>query len=342
MRKYLLPNDGKFYKVNLHSHTNLSDGKQTPEEVKQAYMEQGYSAVAFTEHFVLFDMSYLCDDNFIALNAYEYDLADENNPPFVFYEGAPHNFSHKEAIHLNFFAKTQDIKKQVCFNPAFVKPYIKKAPEDVEYVGTNDFVKEYTVEGINRVIKAAKDNGYLVVFNHPSWSLNTYPLYSRLEGLDGLEIVNGASQRSSDRDYTPHVYDEMLRCGKRLICVGGDDNHESKHCFRGWTMVKAPALTYGDLMQSIERGDCYASSGPEIHELYVEDGNVHVKCSEAAGIYYSTVGRRKECRLAEDAGAPVTEATFTIDPEDIFFRISVKDASGEHANTRAYFLDELK
>lgn len=340
MRKYLLPSEGNFYKVNMHSHTDLSDGKMTPEEVKQAYVEQGYSAVAFTEHFVLFDVSYLCDENFVAINAYEYDFADEEKPAFCFYEGAPHNFSHKEAVHLNFFAKTQDVTKQVCFNPAFVKPYIKKAPEDVEYVGTNDFVKEFSIECINHVIKQAKDNGYLVVYNHPNWSLNTYPLYSRLEGLDGLEIANGASNRSSDIDYTPRVYDEMLRCGKRIICVGGDDNHKPHHCFRAWTMVKAPSLSYDNLMKSIENGDCYSSCGPEIHELYVEDGAVHIKCSDAVGIYYTTAGRRKGCVLSKE-GVPVTEATFEIDPEDFYFRISVRDARGEHANTRAYFLDEL-
>ena len=38
MRKYLLPNTGKFYKANLHCHTTVSDGKSTPEEVKECYL----------------------------------------------------------------------------------------------------------------------------------------------------------------------------------------------------------------------------------------------------------------------------------------------------------------
>ena len=37
MRKYLLPKDGNFYKANLHCHTTVSDGRLTPEEVKNAY-----------------------------------------------------------------------------------------------------------------------------------------------------------------------------------------------------------------------------------------------------------------------------------------------------------------
>ena len=38
MKKYLLPRTGKFYKANLHCHTNYSDGKKTPEEVKELYV----------------------------------------------------------------------------------------------------------------------------------------------------------------------------------------------------------------------------------------------------------------------------------------------------------------
>ena len=34
MKKYLLPQNGQFYKANLHCHTNFSDGKRTPAEVK--------------------------------------------------------------------------------------------------------------------------------------------------------------------------------------------------------------------------------------------------------------------------------------------------------------------
>lgn len=39
MKKYLIPNEGKFYKANLHMHTTVSDGKMTPEEVKEEYMK---------------------------------------------------------------------------------------------------------------------------------------------------------------------------------------------------------------------------------------------------------------------------------------------------------------
>jgi len=38
MKRYLLPEAGEFYKANLHCHTNVSDGKFSPEEVKAMYV----------------------------------------------------------------------------------------------------------------------------------------------------------------------------------------------------------------------------------------------------------------------------------------------------------------
>lgn len=40
----------KRYKVNLHMHTTLSDGKKAPEEVLEIYRLAGYDAVALTDH----------------------------------------------------------------------------------------------------------------------------------------------------------------------------------------------------------------------------------------------------------------------------------------------------
>ena len=40
MKKFLLAENGNFYKANLHCHTNLSDGDFTPEQVKQLYLEK--------------------------------------------------------------------------------------------------------------------------------------------------------------------------------------------------------------------------------------------------------------------------------------------------------------
>ena len=37
-------------KLGLHTHTTLSDGKATPEEAARIYLEEGYDAIAITDH----------------------------------------------------------------------------------------------------------------------------------------------------------------------------------------------------------------------------------------------------------------------------------------------------
>jgi hypothetical protein len=96
----------------------------------------------------------------------------------------------------------------------------------------------------------------------------------------------------------------------------------------------------------MDAGNCYASTGPEIYELYTDEENgertVTIRTSSAVGIYCSTATRRRYHKLMEDNGnAPLTEATFKISPNDYCFRISVRDERGNHANTRMFFLDEF-
>lgn len=77
MKNYLLPQNGSFFKANMHCHSTLSDGKLTVEQIKELYKNAGYSIVAFTDHNVLIDHSDLADDGFMPITGYEYDVFDE-------------------------------------------------------------------------------------------------------------------------------------------------------------------------------------------------------------------------------------------------------------------------
>ena len=62
--------DGKFYKGNLHTHTRLSDGRRTPEEVEALYREAGYDFIAITDHRKRFPAKET--EDFIILSGGEY------------------------------------------------------------------------------------------------------------------------------------------------------------------------------------------------------------------------------------------------------------------------------
>ena len=79
MKKYLLPNDVNWYRANMHNHTTFSDGHMTPEEIKEAYMNHGYSIVAYTDHEILLDHSELSDENFLAITSSEYSITERES-----------------------------------------------------------------------------------------------------------------------------------------------------------------------------------------------------------------------------------------------------------------------
>ena len=70
----ILPKSLNKYKVNLHTHSTVSDGRLTPEELKELYKSRGYSAIAYTDHRNCVPHIELTDDTFVALTGTELDF----------------------------------------------------------------------------------------------------------------------------------------------------------------------------------------------------------------------------------------------------------------------------
>lgn len=334
MKFELIPESGKFYKVNLHCHTAISDGKQSPEEVKELFKSLGYSAVCYTDHEVLIPHKELCDDEFIALHGYEVAVKkDIYNATALF----------MPVYHFNMIAESQDTVRM----PRFYKnnrSWPGKAKEWAEKYGVydeDDTIPEtvYDKEWISEYLTAVRDAGFLVTYNHPQWSLQNDNDYVGLRGLHAIEAMNGGCRFLNDN--TSIHYEQMLRAGMDVVPVGGDDNHDAGGCGLAWTMIKAPALTYDALIKAYKAGDCYASEGPEITNLYIEDGEIVVKTSPAYSIVLLSEGRG--CAVKASANNDVTEARFKYSPAQYgrYFRFEVRDASGKKAFSRAYKPEEI-
>lgn len=160
-----------------------------------------------------------------------------------------------------------------------------------------------------------------------------------------MEILNYGCELSGYDAYQPNAYDDMLRCNKRIFAVAADDNH-NKHplnspysdSFGGFVMIKAEKLSYTDIADALFAGSFYASSGPEIHSLYLENGEAHITCSDAKKITITTDRRLVESAIA-DEGKTVNCASFRVDEDVKYIRFTVKDSHGRFANTNAYFIN---
>jgi hypothetical protein len=342
MKQYLLPENGRFYKANLHVHTTISDGKMTPQETKEGYMAHGYSIVAFTDHEVFVPQNGLTDDAFLAINAVELAIND----------GWPGGFKYNKSTHLNLYAMTPDQTECAVCAGKFVwleqsKPYIS------EFAANNKYRKHYSVAAYNDLIRKARADGFLTCYNHPAWSLHNYTDYSGMQGVWGVEVYNTGAARGGFED-TAQPLEDLLNQGQPVIPVAADDAHSlGASAYGGWTMIKATSLDYVTVMQALERGDCYSSNGPEIGELYIEDGVVHLTCSDAVFVRLVTSIRYKHVKHGTEE-APVNEVAFDI--RDFiegekecratrtapWFRLEVTDKSGKRAWTRGFFLSELQ
>ena len=123
--------------------------------------------------------------------------------------------------------------------------------------------------------------------------------------------------------------------------TAGDDNHSERDNFKAWTMIKAPELTYDALISAYEKGYCYASDGPEILSLIIEDNKIKIKTSPAVSIRLLSEGRYS---TAVTSSVPsCTEAEFNYVPEKFgtYFRIEVRDEKGNHAYSNAYFVEDI-
>ncbi len=343
MKHDLLPSQGHFYKANLHTHTVISDGRYTPEEIKAHFKAHGYSVVAFTDHDVMVPHPELNDEDFLALTSYEVETNDE--APGGSWMGV-------KTYHLNFYAKDPAETRYVCPNPAY---YFCSARQYLQEDYKGDYVRRYSVEGQNEMIAEANRLGFLVSYNHPDWSLQHYNDYAGLEGFHAVEVYNtGCVVEGYVLDKGDHVLDEFLNLGKRVYPIATDDCHGEHDMCGGWVRFKAPELSYKAIMTAYERGDFYASWGPEIESLDIEDGILHVTCM--AGPSASPVVRvevhtgLRWCRRAtNDHG--MTEASFDLRDymaearrmgygHRAYFRLVLTDARGDRALTRGYFLDE--
>ena len=320
-KQYLLPSKGRYYKANLHCHTVLSDGHLTAEEVKQAYMERGYSIVAFTDHRKYAWHRELDQEDFLAIAAYEVDIND--------FEKQAGDFSRLKTYHLNLYD---------------TKPWENSQQKAASILPE----RRYTdICSINGYIAKMREMGFLTCYNHPYWSLQTYDDYKDLRGLFAMEIYNHGCEHDGLYGFNPQVYDEMLRTGQRLYALATDDNHDTNpighplnDSFGGFVQIAAQELTYPAVIEALRTGRFYWSQGPELKGVSIENGVLQVKTSPVEKIFVTVEGR-DSYKAVVAPGESLIEAQFPLTGKEGWFRIQVRDSRGLFAGTNAYFIDQL-
>jgi len=299
-RDLLKDGEGRFYRGNLHCHSNLSDGLWSPDAVAGAYRDAGYDFLCLSDHFEaeygwkIADTRALRDETFTTILGAELSSSswDDRDCYWVTAAGLPPDF---------------------------------EAPPEHDHAGA---------------ITRARETGAFVVMLHPGLNNLPVMAAERSPALDAVHAVevynhNGAMAALPDRSNGAYMLDGLLERGRRLLVNAGDDAHfeHPRDRFGGWIEVHSSGLAPDLLLASLKAGHYYSTQGPELRELVKDGDRLLVGTSEAYAISLTTSGDRWQSggeRHGDDG--PIREAVFDLTPlRGSYCRITVVDADGKRA-----------
>ncbi|MEX0287182.1 MAG: PHP domain-containing protein [Paracoccaceae bacterium] len=290
---------GRFWRGNLHTHSNLSDGVLDPEEVCRRYKAEGYDFIALTDHLI---------------GAYGYPIADTK--PF-----RDNQFTTIIGAELHSGAMQ---------NGELWHILAVGLPETFEPSNSPHFLPIADQETGPEIAARARAAGAYVAIAHPEWSQMTTEDARSIEAAHAVEIYNHGCATGCDRAHGFYTLDQLLTEGRRLNLCATDDAHfsEPDH-FGGWVMVKAEANDPESLLEALKAGHSYASTGPDFHGVTYEDRYVTVESSAVASVV--VVGQGSASAAVH--GESLTRTRVNIDrlANSPWLRVSIIDRAGKRA-----------
>jgi hypothetical protein len=297
---------GNWYKGNTHTHTLNSDGDSTPDDVVRWYREHGYQFLVLSDHNFLTSID--------ALNALH--GADEQ---FVLIKGEELTEKYDEKpIHINGL----DVSAKV-------------EPQQGRSV----------VDTIQRNIDAIHAANGVPHVNHPNfaWAISGDDLL-RLERVKLFEIYNGHNLVNNlgggGVPGMEEVWDRLLSSGKLMYGLADDDAHVFKRPStpdvagpgRGWVFVRAERLAPRLIVDAMERGDFYASTGVELTDYQVNDRKITITIKEMPASKYRIQFIGEKGRVLREATS--SPATYAFKGDEKYVRAKIIESNGRLAWTQ--------
>ncbi|MFO7945741.1 MAG: CehA/McbA family metallohydrolase [Armatimonadota bacterium] len=284
--------DGQWFKGNLHLHTTESDGEMEPQEAIDSYAERGYDFLSITDHRRVTDPGPYDDRGMLLIPGIEFDGARSDM---------------NSSYHI-------------------VGIGAEPGTEHPSMSGDNAMEIQEMVDYIN-------ENSEFCFSAHPSWSSLTIIDLVDVEGLIGVEVYNTTCDRGVGRGYSAVQWDALLARGKRLYGFAVDDAHNHyDDAWTGFIMVRAEECTEDSIISAIKNGQFYASNGPEIHHIQIEDTEVIVECSpcQQVNVVCPYPGRGSTSWRVSDA-PPYEHIRLPRKTDSHVFRIECIDSRGRVA-----------
>jgi len=293
----------RWFKGNTHTHTLNSDGDSTPDEVVRWYRSNRYQFLVLTDHNHLTTVDGLnalhgASDRFLVIKGEE--VTDRFGDA---------------SLHINGLDVAREVKPQG---------------------GTS------VVDVLQRNVNAIRQENGVPHINHPNfrWSITADQL-RQVENNRLFEIFNGHPQVNNlgggGVPGLEEAWDAILSSGKLLYGIAVDDAHTFKDPGnpnvagpgRGWVMVRAERLEARALLDALERGDFYASTGVVLSDFEVTPQRMTVTVTKTTFSKYRIQFIGKGGRvLKETLDSP---ATYDFRGDEGYVRAKVIESNGQIA-----------
>jgi hypothetical protein len=348
------PKEQIWYKGNLHTHTYWSDGDEFPEMVLDWYKSNGYDFIGLSDHntlsrdekWVLVKKSPMYETGFRNyLNKFGKDWVDyktDTGRVQVKLKTFP-EYQTKMQADSFLILPAEEItcrvdQKHVHVNATNLQEFI--APPQ----GTT--VAETMQKAVNEVLDQRKRTGAPMFphINHPNffYSVTVDDMIS-LTGERFFEVYNGHPLVNNYGDSvhlsTEDMWDKInIAYAKRnqplMYGLATDDSH-NYHQFgaafsnagRGWVMVQAESLDAKSLIEAMEAGKFYATTGVRLRTYEVSGNEIKIEIEREKGIEYTIefIGAEKgETETQVLRSVKDSEANFIVADLHQFVRARIK------------------
>jgi len=342
----------RWYKGNLHTHSLWSDGDDYPEMIMDWYKSNGYQFVALSDHNILQEGEkwVRVPQNPIRRGAFE-EYVTRFGADWVDYrEDSVLEVRLKRLKEYRSLFEVADsfliIRSEEISDSYDGKPIHLNATNVQELIEPQhgNSVAEVMQNNINAVL-AQRERTSEPMFphlNHPNfgWAVTMQDMI-QLENERFFEVYNGHPAVNNYSDSTRMGTEEMwdriniayAKSGKPLLFGLAVDDSHNYHTFgleysntgRGWVMVEANELSPASLINAMEGGHFYASTGVELAILDTTTTAYTVQILPEDDVRYTIqfmgATRGGELRIFKEVQG--IEATYQAAGNELFIRAKI-------------------
>jgi len=341
--------ESQWYKGNLHTHSYWSDGDEFPEMIMQWYKDNDYQFVALSDHNIIAEgekWKKISKDS-LYQDAFKKYLA-KYGKDWVNYKKNENEIEVQLKTLQEFRPIFEESEKFMIFKAEEVTSYLG---DKAVHMGAINIEKTIEPQEGNTIVELIQNNldaikaqekeiGRPVMqhLNHPNF---TYAITAedikQINGERFFEVFNGHpyvnNYGDSIHDSTEQMWDQVniayYSMNKPLLLgIATDDSHhyhkfgsKFSNAGRGWVVVRSKKLDPTNIIEALEAGDFYASTGVELSEVSFKENELSIDIEEEKDVKYeiSFIGVKKNAINSEVLKkVKGTKAKFQI-PQDVLF-----------------------